>query len=502
MEKQTHRLYLFSALLLVCCSRDKGVPSDIDLVGQAKGGGDTGYAVDARKDYLTSRETSADTFSIDLIEDLVFRKQRDGWTLQTSSAHVNVEKLRKSGLDLILSAIQMNQGAESFSDLQRSLQINETLIAETGGKLKLVSSFRSARENSESGIVSVMVYLEGADGLVGHTDQLGLLRQRGVGVVGLVGGRANQFADAALDLRKPGGVTEKGYELLEKCRDFNVVVDLTHASYNTFWDALVAQAGKVMVNHTAASAIREHPRNLDDLQILALARYGGVLGLVFNPDFLKTSPEQGATIQDVVEHIMHIRSIGAAEALAIGTDYGGIHPPLGLEDVSKLPRLFEALEQQGLSHREIEGIRGNNAARLFEEIERKRGAVLLSQNDILRPVAVECESVAGEAQGKITLACDRDISQIGVTLEPTSRQRFRLQDVSRRPVKLEVFGQPNSPWQVVGQNLEGRVLFTRMLALNEQGKGELSLPGGRNLTRVFLSPTRRAHLKEVVVWGN
>ena len=69
------------------------------------------------------------------------------------------------------------------------------------------------------------------------------------------------------------------------------------------------------------------------------------------------------------------------------------------------------------------------------------------------------------------------------------------------PVQLELFGVPGTPWQVEGQNLEGKVLFNRIVALDDDGRGVLLLPSGRNLARLFFTPTRPSALREAVVWG-
>ncbi|MCP4680679.1 MAG: amidohydrolase family protein [Deltaproteobacteria bacterium] len=448
------------------------------------------------------KDVSKKVLVVDLIEDLVFRKERDGWTLTTPEAHVNVEKLKTGGVDLFVSAIPGTTGERAWQFLERALKMNDKLVAGAGGTVKLVSSFKAAREARTRGIIPMLVLLEGADVLVGRLDRLPDLRRRGLAIVGLVSGRNNAFAHAWSTSDSRSGLTEKGRELLEACRDNDIVVDLTHASQKTFWDVLVEQAGMVVISHTAVRTLRDHGRNLDDLQILALARYGGVMGLVFNPDFLKPGESATATLDDVVEHVMYVRAIGAVGAIALGTDYGGVRPPAGLEDVSRLPVLKEALKRQGLGDSEIAAIMGGNAVRLFEEVERERGAVRLTRDEILRPVALECDAVVGEYDGYPGLVCDKQLLDRGPTLPPASRQKIRLKDMSLSPVRLELFGEPGTPWQIEGQNLAGKILFTRVVALDGNGTGELSLPSRRNLTRLFCSPTRSSHLREAVVWGH
>ncbi|MCP4599105.1 MAG: amidohydrolase family protein [Proteobacteria bacterium] len=490
---------IFFLALLQCCG-EKDSTSNLDLVG---GGHEKRPSQSPRGEKSDKKHRLLDhTLVIDLIEDLVFRKQRDGWTLNTPQAHVNLKKIRAGGVDIIVSALPMPTDEHPWAALERALNINAELVSGTGGAVEVVSSFKAARATLDRGVIPMLLLLEGADALSGRLDRIAELDQRGLAIVGIVAGRSNVFADAAVTPRDPGGLTAKGHELLEVCRDHGLIVDVTHASPKAFWDVLIAQSGTIVVSHTAVRALRDHIRNLDDLQILALARYGGVMGLVFNPDFLEPEASAPTTLSDVVAHIMHVKAIGAIDALALGTDYGGVRPPMGLEDISRLPALTAALTRQGLSDDEIAAVVGGNAAKLFEEVERDRGAIRLTQDEIFRPAAVECDVVIEEFEGSPSLACNGYLLDRGPTLPPTSRQRIRIRDMTLNPIRLELFGEPGTPWQVEGQNLEGRVLFTRIVALDNQGKGVLSLPSGRNLTRLFCSPTRLSFLREAVVWGN
>jgi microsomal dipeptidase-like Zn-dependent dipeptidase len=492
---RTHRLAILLIVALTHCSGKNDDP-DIDLVGSGIGKGQV-YVQKQKK----RQRTSQSALVIDLAEDLVFRRLRDNWTLTFSKAHVNVEKLKAGGVNLILSALQTMPGKELQKSLDRAIAVNRELVAGTDGAMEIVSSFKAAKNAAERGIISVMLLMEGADALEGRLHRIPELKKQGLAAVGVVAGKDNAFAGTSGGAREKGGLTDEGRDLLEACRDAEIAVDVTHASYTAFWDILVEQSGAVVASHTAARALRDHARNLDDLQILALARYGGIMGLMFNPDFLKPGMDEAASLKDVVAHVMHLKEIGALNAVGLGTDFGGVNPPSGLEDISKLPALAKALEQQGLSDDEIKGVFGGNTGRFFEEIERDRGALKLTTDEILRPIPLECDAVTGEIEGSAALVCNGYVLDQGPGLPPAGRQKLRIREMTLEPVRLELFGEPGTPWQVEGQNLEGKILFTRVVALDNQGQGTLNLPSGRNLTRLFCSPTRQSALREAVVWG-
>ncbi len=491
--------FVLVSLWLVQCSGDKVDETNLDLVGAGRA--EHSYSSSSTMSSSAGGGLHSSTLNIDIMQDLVFRKQRDNWTLTSPQAHVNLKKIKASGINIIVSALPMPPGERSWAVLERALRINKELVSGTNGAVEVVAGFKEARAAVNRGIIPMLLLLEGADALSGRLDRMAELDKRGLAIVGLVAGQSNAFADVATAPRENGGLTKKGHELLEICRDLGLIVDVTHASSRAFWDVLIAQSGNIVASHTAVRALRDHPRNLNDLQILALARYGGVMGLVFNPDFLESEADAPTTLDDVVAHIMHVKAIGAINALALGTDYGGIRPPKGLEDISCLPALSKALKQQGLGDGEIAAIFGGNAAGAFEEAERNHGALKHTPDRILRPIEVECDSIVGEFEGPLSLSCNGYLLEKGTTLPPGSRQKFRLRDMTQSPVRLELFGEAGTPWQVEGQNLKGKVLFTRIVALDQNGNGVLPLPSKRNLTRLFCSPTRPSSLREAVVWG-
>lgn len=440
---------------------------------------------------------------VDLIQDFVFRKRRDGWTLSTPAAHTSLDRQAAGGIDLVLAALPGGASPDPAAALEADLADMEALVADSGGRAAIVRGLAAARAAREEGALPILLLLEGADAVPARdpSPALARLRERGVFAVGIVGERGNAFADSAASPGDPGGLTDRGAALVRACREKGMLVDLTHASRRAFWDALAGENAIVSVTHTAARSLREHARNLDDLQILALSRSGGVMGLVFNPDFLRAGDPAGASVDDVVAHASHVRRLGALSALALGTDFGGIVPPAGLADVSALPSLTERLWREGFAREEIDGILGGNALRVLEAVEAGQGAAESSAREPVRPIGAECDSVSGDHAGEPAGACDGTVLSGGPRLAASSVLRVRLREMAYSPKSIELFGEAGTPWQVEGQDLDGRVLLRRIVALGADGRGELPLPKDRNLTRLFLSPTRESALREAVVWG-
>jgi len=485
---------------LAGCGPGEGAKDrELDLVGAADS---SGAKKEAAAPAANAPAVHASAFVVDLIQDFVFRKRRDGWTLLSPEAHTSLARERAGGVDLVLAALPGGASAEPRA-LEDDLAQMEALVRETGGKAAIAKSLAEARSLRDKGALPIMLLLEGADAIAGGdlAAELDRLAGRGVAAVGIVGERANAFADPASSPGDPGGLTARGAELVRLCREKGLLADLTHASPQAFWDALVRENTLVAVTHTAAAALRDHPRNLTDLQILGLARGGGVMGLIFNPDFLKAGDPAAATLDDVVAHAGHVKKLGALPALALGTDFGGVNPPAGLEHAGKLPALTARLVEEGWTAEEISAALGGNAVRALEAAEAGQGAAEASQRTAFRPVPLECDAVSGEFSGELATACDGAVLAAGPKLAASSAQRLRLKDARLTPVKLELFGEPGTPWQIEAQDLSGKVLVRRIVALDGAGRGELPLPEKRNLARLFVSPTRASVLNEAVVWG-
>jgi membrane dipeptidase len=191
-----------------------------------------------------------------------------------------------------------------------------------------------------------------------------------------------------------------------------MIVDISHTSDKTFYDALETSQAPIIASHSACRAVTDVPRNMTDDMIRALARKGGVIQININCGFIsqksadaeKNSPlrarylqlmkEPGvdpakaksemdaieeqmkkeqvrATLDDVVAHIDHVRQIAGIDAIGIGTDFDGITcTPVGLDDVSKFPNLTRALLLKGYSGNDIKKIYGGNTLRLMRQVEK------------------------------------------------------------------------------------------------------------------------------------
>ncbi len=146
-----------------------------------------------------------------------------------------------------------------------------------------------------------------------------------------------------------------------------MLVDISHVAPATFRDALAGRAAAPCVaSHSCSRVLRDHPRNLTDDQLRALAQRGGVACLNVYPVFLVAEGE--ATLQHVLAHAERFLNAAGEDHVGLGCDYDGIGlTPVDMPDVTALPRLTEGLLRRGFSERAVEKFLGANLLRVFEE---------------------------------------------------------------------------------------------------------------------------------------
>ncbi|MCB9743234.1 MAG: membrane dipeptidase [Alphaproteobacteria bacterium] len=225
----------------------------------------------------------------------------------------------------------------------------------------LVRSPEEARAAARAGQHAVILGLEGAHGL-GEDWRADLqeLHRRGLAVLGLTWSFSNRFAGSSGD--KGGGLSEDGRALVAEARRLGLLIDLSHASYETTMEVCAGAPAPVIASHSDVKALREHPRNLSDEELRCIAATGGVVGVNFHRPFLPEAGDLG-TAADVADHL---RAVGGDALPALGTDYDGlIRVPEGLPDASALPKLWAELERRGWSEAQLEAMQGENFVRAW-----------------------------------------------------------------------------------------------------------------------------------------
>lgn len=243
---------------------------------------------------------------------------------------VTLEKLRQGGVVLQTFAIYMPQslGRPKMEHIVDQLDIYNQRVVRAGVKPILNAEDITSLNNSHMVQPAGILSLEGADGLMGSLFYLELCYQRGVRLLGITWNYANWAADGILE-RRAGGFTPEGIELVKKCHELGIILDVSHLSEQGFWE-LTEMADEVdrpfIASHSNAYKICPNVRNLRDSQIEAIVKMDGRIGLTFVPWFVKSDGE--ASSSDLLRHIEHICSLGGERKIMFGSDFDGLETHL------------------------------------------------------------------------------------------------------------------------------------------------------------------------------
>lgn len=313
---------------------------------------------------------------LDLLLELAHRELRRGET-GTFARHW-LQKLRAGGVGLQVCALYADPGTDARAEVLGQIEVFERALAQSPDDVVAVRS-RADLDDSRLGL---MLALEGCEALGGDPGALAELHALGVRMLSLTWNLANGFASGTADQDGPG-LTARGRGLLAAMEELGVALDLSHASERTFWQALEAFPGPVLVTHAACRALTDHPRNLSDEQLRALAGRDGVLGLMLIP--LAIGPER-PTLDRVCDHAEHAAAVMGADHVALGGDFtrqiahavGTTLPPEqllttipldaaleGLAGPEDYPALVAALRERGWRGDRLAGVLGGNLLRLL-----------------------------------------------------------------------------------------------------------------------------------------
>lgn len=328
-------------------------------------------------------------------------------------AHVDFPKLRKGGVDAAFFALYTSGTMAPDAATRYALEMLAGVYdaVEADSNVELAFSVSEALANKAAGKTSIMIGME--NGLP-IQENLGLLRmfyRMGVRYMTLTHNTDNQICDSAAQGKKWHGLSPFGRQVVAEMNRLGMVVDLAHASDETFYDCIRCSKAPVVSTHSCCRALASHRRNMTDDMLKALAANGGVIQINFYPLFLSdefasvldksgldpkadavesefikdpSSPEKYKAWVDVqlelealkrpsykvvVDHIDHAVQVAGIDHVGIGSDFDGINvTPEGLENASKMPIIFEEMRRRGYSESDIEKVAGGNFLRVMDEV--------------------------------------------------------------------------------------------------------------------------------------
>ena len=223
-----------------------------------------------------------------------------------------------------------------------------------------------------NGRKAIMPAIENGYAIGTSLDHLRHFAQRGIVYLTLCHNGNNEICGSARprEGEPQTGLTHFGADVVQEMNRLGIMVDLSHASERSFFDALDASATPIVCSHSSARALCDHPRNLTDDQLRALAGRGGVAQVTFYDGFLRQGG--GASILDAVAHLNHMVQVMGVEHVGIGTDFDGDGGVPGLASASELINLTRRLLRQRYSEADLALIWGGNFLRVMQQVQASR----------------------------------------------------------------------------------------------------------------------------------
>ena len=324
----------------------------------------------------------------------------------------DLPRLRDGGMHAPFFALWVPTFYKGSEAVRRTLDLRDAMqsvLDRYPDQIELALSAADVERIVAGHKIAAVLTIEGGHQIADDLAVLRMYQRIGIRSMTLTHFRNNNWGDSSTDKAQHNGLTEFGKEVVREMNRIGMIVDISHVSDKTFFDALAVTTKPVIASHSSCRALSSLPRNMTDDMLRALAKNGGVIGINFGGGFLSqkeadvtlrdinrigasepnlTGKELDdyttkmhihnnwahpkpttARLDDVVAHIDHVVKIAGIDHVGIGSDFDGIaEVPIGLEDESKMPHLTAALLKKGYSEADIKKIMGGNTLRVMREV--------------------------------------------------------------------------------------------------------------------------------------
>jgi len=281
---------------------------------------------------------------------------------------VDLHKMTEGRLDATIMVAYLPQPTEQPKQFADNIFDKiEVMVARNSDYLALARTPEELWNNKYAGKKSIMLGIENGIALDGDLKNLRHFKDRGIVYVTLCHNGDNEICDSARGNQTHGGVSAFGAQVISEMNRLGIMVDLSHAHEKSFYDALELSKTPIVCSHSSARALCDHPRNLTDDQMRALAQKGGVAQTTLYHGFLKKDGE--ATILDAMAHLEHAIDVMGIDHVGLGTDFDGDGGIRGLADASELLNFTRQLLARRFSRQDIQKIWGGNFLRVMQQVQ-------------------------------------------------------------------------------------------------------------------------------------
>jgi len=335
-----------------------------------------------------------------------------------ADGHVDIPRMREGGLNAQFFSIFISGkilGPPAIQQALDQIDIVRQNVRQHSKDLMLATTAEEIRQAHAQGKIAILMGIEGGHMIGNDIRMVRVYSTLGVRYMTLAHFYNDEWADSSTDKPAHNGLTDFGKDVVREMNRQGMLVDISHVSDKTFYDALEISKVPPIASHSSVRAISNHPRNMSDDMIKALSAKGGVIQINYERNYLseeyrkafesvagdvsrmeeKFKKECGddnvcigraeiklekeltdagklphVSWEKIIEHIDHVVKLVGPDHVGLGSDFDGADMPDGLEDCSKLPKITEALLRKGYSEENIRKILGGNILRVMEQSER------------------------------------------------------------------------------------------------------------------------------------
>jgi microsomal dipeptidase-like Zn-dependent dipeptidase len=296
---------------------------------------------------------------------------------------VDLHKMSEGGLDASIMVAYIPQGpctpeghaaATAYADrqLQRVRQMVEKIAPHTQGcpaPLSIAHTPADLYRLKAEGTRAIMLGIENGYAIGHDLSLVSHFAEQGIVYMTLCHNGNNDICGSARPREGEAltGISDFGADVIHEMNRLGVMVDLSHASERSFYDAIDISTTPIVCSHSSSRVLCDHPRNLTDDQLRALAACGGVAQVTFYNGFLRTDGQ--ASILDAIAHLRHMIDVAGIEHIGIGTDFDGDGGVPGLASASELINLTRRLLREHFSEADLRLIWGGNFLRVMQQVQ-------------------------------------------------------------------------------------------------------------------------------------
>jgi membrane dipeptidase len=340
------------------------------------------------------------------------------FSVRHTDGNVDIPRMREGGLSAIFFSIWISGkilGPEAVKQALDQIDAVRETVRKHPNDLVLATTADEVRAAKKQNKIAALMGVEGGHMMGNDLAVLRTFAALGVRYMTLTHMENNEWADSSTAKPEHNGLTDFGKGVVREMNRLGIIVDVSHISDKTFYDVLATSEAPVFASHSSCRTLCNAARNMTDDMIRDLAKHGGVIQINYHVGFLSQEfrdyeaahPEVEKELNDevkkrcgeneackltagdqivrdfmnagklpkvdrtlIIDHIDHAVKIGGIDHVGLGSDFDGANMPLGMEDVSHIPQITDALLKKGYSESDIRKILGENTLRVLSESQR------------------------------------------------------------------------------------------------------------------------------------